>query len=494
MTDKSRFGRRDRMFSQDGNIPGRWIAAVHAHCMPSGYEVLDPATREIVGHAPDATVADVDAVVRRADAARRRWKSVPKNDRRTMLRACAAAIRDEEQRLGRILSLEQGKPLGEAVAEFQVGAGLLEYYAGLEWDDVERLPDRQGRSIEIQHAPVGVVATITPWNFPISLLLVKVAPALLAGCAVVAKPSESTPLSTMALVELLSRSLPADVVQYVTGRGKDVNVALSEHPLVRKLSFTGSTGVGTAIAVQAAATVKRLTLELGGNDPAILLDDTDVEVAAAGIVASAFRNAGQVCMAVKRVYVPAPLEPVLVEAVAAAVNRHVLGHGVDPATTMGPMHTEGQRAKVLELVAQAERGGARVVSGGVPGCGLPGWFLAPTVVSGARPGMGLVDEEQFGNALPVVAYRDLDALVESLNAEEYGLGASVWSPDLDRARAVAGALEVGTVWINQHTVVEPDAPFGGWKSSGLGRERGRWGLDEYLEPRTVNARPHAAVR
>ncbi|SNR95785.1 aldehyde dehydrogenase family protein [Blastococcus mobilis] len=462
--------------------------------MRSAYEVFDPATREIVGHAPDASPADVDAVVRRADAARRHWGSLTSGDRRAALRACAAAVRQAEQRLGRILSLEQGKPLAEAVAEFQVGAGLLEYYAALEWDDVERLPDRQGRSIEIHHAPVGVVATITPWNFPISLLLVKLAPALLAGCAVVAKPSESTPLSTMALVELLADFLPADVVQCVTGRGKDVNVALSEHSGVRKLSFTGSTGVGTAIAAQAAATVKRLTLELGGNDPAIVLDDADVAVAAAGIVGSAFRNAGQVCMAVKRVYVPAALEPALVEAVAAAVQRHVLGHGVDPGTTMGPMHTEAQRAKVLDLVARAQRDGARVVSGGVPACGLPGWFLAPTVVSGAKPGMDLVDEEQFGNALPVVAYSDLESLVESLNTEAYGLGASVWSPDLDRARAVAGTLEVGTVWINQHTVVEPDAPFGGWKSSGLGRERGRWGLDEYLEPRTVNVRSHTVIR
>lgn len=456
------------------------------------YEVVDPATLEVVGSAPENTVEDVDAAVARARAAGRAWQALRRAGRAEVLLRAAEDLTGRAQEIGHLLSLEQGKPAAEAVTEVLVGASLIEHYARLDWDEVAHLPSRADRTVRVHHAPVGVVATITPWNFPLSLLLVKLAPALAAGCTVVAKPSESTPLSTRAVVDTLAGVLPADVLQAVTGTGKTVNVALSEHPGIRKISFTGSTGVGTAIAAQAAPTVKRLTLELGGNDPAIVLDDADLGTTAAGIVASAFRNAGQVCMAVKRVYVPRALEPAMVEALVAATDHHVLGHGIEPGTTMGPMHTEAQRAHVLELVDAARADGATVATGGSASCALPGWFLAPTVVANARPGMPLVDDEQFGNALPVVAYDDLDAVLDRLEVETFGLGASIWTPDLDRADTVADRLEVGTVWVNQHTVVEPDAPFGGWKQSGLGRERGRRGLEEYLETRTVNTRPHAA--
>jgi acyl-CoA reductase-like NAD-dependent aldehyde dehydrogenase len=249
--------------------------------------------------------------------------------------------------------------------------------------------------------------------------------------------------------------------------------------------------VGISIAQQAAPTVKRVTMELGGNDPAIVLDDADIAVTARGIVGSAFRNAGQVCMAVKRVYVPRSRSNELAEAIAAEAARHVLGHGIDDGTTMGPMHNESQLKLVRGLVDSAVGSGARVITGGQPGCDLPGYFLSPTVVIEAEPGMDLVEQEQFGAALPIVAYDDLEATIAHLNAGEFGLGASVWSPDAQRAYDTASRIEAGTVWINQHTLVEPDAPFGGWKSSGVGRERGRWGLEEYLETRVINARPHA---
>jgi acyl-CoA reductase-like NAD-dependent aldehyde dehydrogenase len=281
------------------------------------------------------------------------------------------------------------------------------------------------------------------------------------------------------------------VLQVRTSSRRTVNVALSSLPGVRKISFTGSTDVGTSVAAQAAATVKRVTLELGGNDPAIVLDDADAETTARGIVGSAFRNAGQVCMAVKRVYVPRSRASEFTEAIVAVASEHVLGRGVAEGTTMGPMHNASQLQTVHGLVEEAVASGARIAAGGSRGCDLPGYFLSPTVVIDAEPGMRLVDEEQFGSALPIVAYDDLDATVDSANAGEFGLGASVWSPDTARAHGIASRLEAGTVWINQHTVVEPDAPFGGWKASGVGRERGRWGLDEYLETRTLNMRPHA---
>jgi len=454
------------------------------------YEVHDPATLELVGHAPENTAQDVEAAVADARAASAGW-AADREARRNSLRAGAAMIRRDLDALATLLSREQGKPKAEAAGEFSVAAGLFEYYADLEWDSEQQLSPRADRSLEVQYRPVGIVGTITPWNFPISLLCVKLAPALVAGCTVVAKPSPSTPLSTIALVNLLNEALPAGVLQVRTSSRRTVNVALSTSPGIRKISFTGSTEVGISIAQQAASTVKRVTMELGGNDPAIVLDDADIAVTARGIVGSAFRNAGQVCMAVKRVYVPRSRSAELAEAIAAEAARHVLGHGIADGTTMGPMHNESQLKLVHGLVDSAVGAGARILSGGTAGCDLPGYFLSPTVVIGAEPGMDLVEQEQFGAALPIVAYDNLDDTIAGLNAGEFGLGASVWSPDQERAYATASRLEAGTVWVNQHTLVEPDAPFGGWKASGVGRERGRWGLEEYLETRVVNARPHA---
>jgi len=454
------------------------------------YDVLDPATLEVVGQAPEHTEQDVAAAVAAARTAAPGWAG-DREARRAALRACAALIRREVNRLATLLSREQGKPLADAAGEFTVAAGLFDYYADLAWDEVEPLAPRADRTLEVHYRPVGVVGTITPWNFPVSLLCVKLAPALVAGCTVVAKPSPSTPLSTIALVDLLNEVLPAGVLQVRTSSRRTVNVALSTLPGVRKISFTGSTDVGISITQQAAPTVKRVTLELGGNDPAIVLEDADAETTARGIVGSAFRNAGQVCMAVKRVYVPRSRRHEFAEAIAAEAARHVVGHGIADGTTMGPMHTAAQLNLVRGLVDSAVGSGARVVTGGGPGCDLPGHFLAPTVVADAEAGMGLVEQEQFGAALPIIAYDDLDATAARLNAGEFGLGASVWSPDAVRAHAVASGLEAGTVWINQHTLVEPDAPFGGWKASGIGRERGRWGLEEYLETRVINARPHS---
>lgn len=454
------------------------------------YEVFDPATLEVVGRAPENTQEDVEQAVAAARAAARGW-AADRESRRAALRAAAALIRRDLEPLATLLSREQGKPKAEAAGEFTVAAGLFEYYAGLPWDELETLPDRADRALEVQYRPVGVVGTITPWNFPISLLCVKLAPALVAGCTVIAKPSPSTPLSTIALVDLLNEVLPAGVLQVRTSSRRTVNVALSTSPGIRKISFTGSTEVGISIAQQAASTVKRVTMELGGNDPAVVLDDADMAVTARGIVGSAFRNAGQVCMAVKRVYVPRSRSRELAEAVAAEASRHVIGHGIEDGTTLGPMHNEAQLKLVHGLVDSAVGAGARIIAGGRPGCNLPGYFLSPTIVVDAEPGMDLVEQEQFGAALPIVAYDSLEDTIAGLNAGQFGLGASVWSPDRERAHAVASQLEAGTVWINQHTVVEPDAPFGGWKASGVGRERGRWGLEEYLETRVINARPHA---
>ncbi|MEL4503493.1 aldehyde dehydrogenase family protein [Luteococcus sp. H138] len=457
--------------------------------MDQHYDVLDPATLDVVGQAPEHSPADVDRMVARAAAGMRSWAQ-SHEARVDALRQCADAIRRDVEELATLLSREQGKPLAEARGEFLIGAGMLDHYAALDWERSLQLPDREDRSVRVDRLPVGVTGTITPWNFPISLLLVKLAPALTTGCTVVSKPSPTTPLSTMSLVEKMAAHLPDGVLQCATSSDRTVNVALAEHPRVRKISFTGSTDVGTRILAQAAPTVKRVTMELGGNDPAIILPDADAGFTGQALVRSAFRNAGQVCMAVKRVYVPADRAQEVVDAMVAEAQRLVVGPGLQPSTTMGPMHNASQLSSVQEMVDQALAIGGRRVIGGGRGCDLPGHFMAPTIITGLDDQAPLVREEQFGAALPVVTYDDVDELTGRLNEQEWGLGASVWSPDLERARGVAERIEAGTVWINQHTQVEPDAPFGGWRQSGVGRERGVWGLEHYLETRVVNERPH----
>lgn len=457
--------------------------------MTATYTVYDPATLEAVGEAPDMTTADVAAAVQRAQAASSAW-AADREVRRAALRACAQAVRADVARLGALLSREQGKPVKEAMGEFLVGAGMLDHYADLAWDEQIELPPRADRKVWVQNRPVGVVGTITPWNFPISLLLVKLAPALVAGCTVISKPSPTTPLSTMALIDVMNQHLPAGVLQWATSARRTVNVALAEHPQVRKLSFTGSTDVGVSLMKTAAENAKRVTMELGGNDPAIVLEDADVELTARALTAAAFRNSGQVCMAPKRLYVPASLEKPMLDAMCAVVEEYVIGHGVVDGTTLGPMHNQSQVDTVSALVESARSAGGQIVTGGGRGCDLPGYFMAPTVVRGLDESADLVTQEQFGAAVPVVVYDDALALAERLNTQEWGLGASVWSADEERAMEVAQHVEAGTVWVNQHIQVEPDAAFGGWRMSGVGRERGDWGLSHYFEQRTLNVRPH----
>lgn len=456
--------------------------------MSTFYDVLDPATLDVVAQVPENTAEDTRQAALRARSALRSWER-DRGARADALVKIAEKIEANLDALGEVLSREQGKPIAEAKMEFTVAAGLFRYYAKLDWDDTISLPERDGRNVEVLNRPVGVVGTITPWNFPISLLCVKLAPALIAGCTVLAKPAPTTPASAIALVELMNTVLPENVVQVLTGSNRTVSVALASEPLVNKISYTGSTAVGTSLMQQAAENITRVTMELGGNDAAIVLDDADIEVTARGIIGSAFRNAGQVCMAVKRVYVPESLRADFTEAVVAEVNKFVLGRGIDSSTTLGPMHNASQRDYVRELVDAAEADGATVLAGHQR-CELPGYFQTPTIVANAAQDMRIVREEQFGAALPIVSYSSLDQAIELANDSEFGLGASIWTPDMERARQLAPELEAGTVWINQHTVVELDAPFGGWKQSGVGRERGRWGLDAYLEPTTVNWRAH----
>ena len=365
-----------------------------------------------------------------------------------------------------------------------MGASIwFQYTASLEIA-VEVVQDDEARRVEIRRKPLGVVAAITPWNFPLILAVWKIAPALLAGNTVVIKPSPFTPLNTVLLGEILRDVVPPGVVNVVSG-GDELGSWMTSHPVPRKISFTGSVATGKKVAGAAAQDLKRVTLELGGNDAAILLPDIDPKAIAAKVFWGAFENNGQICSAIKRVYVHEKQYRPLVAELTALAKTVKVGNGLEEGTQLGPINNEPQFKRVIELVEDAKRQGARIETGGHR-LGNEGYFYAPTIVSEIANGTRLVDEEQFGPALPVIAYKDVDEAVERANATNFGLSGSVWSSDPNRAADVAGRLECGTAWVNQHLAVAPNLPFGGAKWSGIGVENGPWGLLGFTEIQVVN--------
>lgn len=459
-------------------IDGQQVAS------PDTFEVINPATGEPFARAPEATAAHLDDAMAGAARAFRSWKR-DDDARRDALRQAAKVLGDATPQIAALLTQEQGKPLPEAMFEV-MGVGLwLQYYADLE---VEReiLQDDDAAFVEVVRRPIGVVAAIAPWNFPLLLSSWKIAPALRAGNTVVLKPSPYTPLSSLAMVEVLNRVLPPGVLNVVTG-GDTLGAAMTAHPTPRKVSFTGSISAGKKVAVASAADLKRVTLELGGNDPAIVLDDADPAVVGKQLFHAAFQNNGQTCVAVKRVYVPESLHDAVVDALVAEASSVVVGDGMDEATKLGPIQNRPQFDRVASLVEGALSAGARVAAGGAA-LDRPGYFFAPTILTGAADGTAIVDEEQFGPALPVLAYRDLDDAIERANASTFGLGASVWATDTDRGEDVARRLDAGSAWVNTHAALAPDLPFGGLKWSGVGVENGPWGLKGFTDVQLLNRR------
>ncbi|MFC9879684.1 aldehyde dehydrogenase family protein [Streptomyces libani] len=451
------------------------------------FAVLDPSTGEAFDEAPDQQPDVLDAVVGRACEAWRSWRADPVA-RATALRAAADAVEGAGADLAPLLTREQGKPLAESYAEIARAAARLRYFAGL---DTRPQPITDGRPVhsEIRWRSLGPVAAIVPWNFPLQLASAKFAPALAAGNTMVLKPSPFTPLATRLLGSVLSSALPEDVLTIVTGR-EPLGARLATHPGIRHVTFTGSIPTGQAVAEGAAASLARVTLELGGNDAAILLEDVEVERIADRLFWSAFRNCGQVCMAVKRVYAPARLYSQVVEALAQRAKTAVVGAGLDPGSQLGPVNNAPQLARVERYTAQALADGARAVAGGHR-LDRPGYFFAPTILADVPSDSPVVTQEQFGPVLPVLPYRSLDEAVEAANDTGFGLGGSVWGTDLDRAEAVAGRLECGTAWINHHAELSLAQPFAGIKQSGVGVAGGLWGLYGNLRPFVVH-RPQEA--
>ncbi|EYT82217.1 aldehyde dehydrogenase, partial [Streptomyces sp. Tu 6176] len=428
-------------------------------------------------------------VVGRAHRAWPGWRS-DAAARTTALRAAADAVEAAADDLARLLTREQGKPLAESYAETARTAARLRYFAGLA-PRTRQITDGRPVHSEIRWRPLGPVAAIVPWNFPLQLAAAKFAPALAAGNTVVLKPSPFTPLATSLLGSVLAGALPEDVLTVVTGR-EPLGARLVSHPGIRHVTFTGSVPTGRAVAEGAAASLARVTLELGGNDAAVLLDDADVDGLADRLFWAAFRNCGQVCMAVKRVYAPARIHSRVVEALAERAKSVVVGPGLDPDTRLGPVNNAPQLARVEQVTRRALADGARAAAGGHRLEG-PGYFFAPTVLTDVPPGSPVVTEEQFGPVLPVLPYRDLDEAVEAANSTGYGLGGSVWGTDLDRAEAVADRLECGTAWINHHAELSLAQPFAGIKDSGVGVAGGPWGLYGNLRPFVVH-RPREDAR
>jgi aldehyde dehydrogenase (NAD+) len=443
-------------------------------------EVINPVTEQVIGVVPEGTAGDVDAAVAAARAALPGWRATAATERARVLRTIADGLRARQDEIVASIVAELGTPITQASA---MQAGIVAHTFEDAADALEQRPEleRIGNS-EVRWEPVGVVGAITPWNFTLYQLALKAAPALAVGCTVVAKPSEVVGLTPYLLAEIVEEAgLPAGALNIVWGRGPVVGEAIAAHPGIDALSFTGSNRAGRRVAELAAATVKPLSLELGGKSPQVILDDADLDAAVPAGVANCFANNGQVCAALTRMIVPRSLLGQVEERAAAAAATYVPGDPTDPQTKLGPLVSDVQRDRVLDLLRSGARDGARVVLGGPDAQDLPrvGYYVAPTVFSAVDPAARIAQDEIFGPALSIIAVDSEEEAIAVANGTPFGLNAAVWSADVDHAAAVAERIDASTVYINGGAF-NPSAPFGGTKQSGYGRERGPHGLDEFV--------------
>uniref|UniRef100_UPI0025D7E370 aldehyde dehydrogenase family protein n=1 Tax=Psychrobacter sp. TaxID=56811 RepID=UPI0025D7E370 len=451
-------------------------------------DVLNPADKSVVAKAPLATEKELNEAVAAAKAAFPSWSGLEHSERRNMLLKLADAVEENAEELKTLLSKEQGKPLkgfGNLGAgfEFDMTLNWIRTTADFELK-TEVIEENDSFKVEIHRKPLGVVGSITPWNFPLMISIWHIIPAMLAGNTVVMKPSEMTPLTMLRFGEIAQQVLPPGVLNIVSGAG-ELGALISGHEDIRKIVFTGSTPTGKAIMKSGAVNLKRLTLELGGNDAGIVLDDVDVDDIAEKIFASAFINNGQTCAALKRLYVHESVHDHLCEALTKIATSMKNGNGLDEDTDLGPLQNEKQLNIVKDLAEDAKIQGATFLCGGEI-VNEEGFFYPPTLVSNIKDGSKLVDTEQFGPILPIIKFSTIEEALKGANGLEIGLGGSVWSKDIAKASEVAEKMECGTVWINNHAAVLPIAPFGGVKQSGFGVEFGDEGLTEYTSVHTIH--------
>jgi succinate-semialdehyde dehydrogenase/glutarate-semialdehyde dehydrogenase len=473
---------------------GAFIHGAAHRCGGAPLQVTNPADGQVFAEVASATAGDVDAAVRSAREAFGEWAALAVSKRGEILAGAAANVHAHVDELAELLTREQGKTLRDSRIELSRAVETLEHYAGLSKALRGSFAPHldPGTDGLVLRRPLGVVGAIVPWNFPTTLLCNKLGPALVAGNTVVPKPADTTPLTTLRFVELMSEAgLPPGVVNVITGTGPEAGEALVTHPDVRKVAFTGSTKTGERIMALAASGTKRLTLELGGSDPLIVCEDADLGKAASAASMGRFYNCGQACLAVKRVYVMDSVANEVIEAITAKAKKLRLGRGDAEGSQIGPLHTARQRDLVADQVERTLQQGGELLCGGGPPDNpelADGFFYSPTVIADPPHDSPMATEEVFGPALPVWRVRDLAEAIERSNASPYGLGSSVWTADLDRAREAAERLECGYTWINSPTKVYDELPFGGIKSSGFGKEHGEEAFDYYTDSKSVVVR------
>jgi acyl-CoA reductase-like NAD-dependent aldehyde dehydrogenase len=445
-------------------------------------DVINPATGKVLTAAPRADRAQLDQAVAAAKAAFPQWSATPLKKRGALLVKLAEALETEQDEFARLLTEEQGKPLPQAIGEIGYSIATMRYFASLDLP-LQLIKEDAKQKVIRQRKALGVVAAIMPWNVPMILLAMKLAPALLAGNTVVAKPAPTTPLTTLKFGELCAKILPAGVVNIIVDQN-DLGTALTRHPEVAMVAFTGSTATGKNVMESAAGTLKRLTLELGGNDAAIVLDDADPKEVAPKIYAAAMYIAGQACIAIKRVYAHDSIYDALCDELGRLARETIVGDGLEAGTQMGPLQNKAQFEKVKGFIEDARQNGKIVTGGGA--LEHAGYFVQPTIVRDISDNARLVREEQFGPVLPVLRFSDIDDAIARANDTDFGLGGSVWSSNRDRALEVAARINSGTVWVNKHLDLQPDTPFGGAKQSGIGAELGQEGLEEFTQSTIIN--------
>jgi phenylacetaldehyde dehydrogenase len=457
-------------------------------------DVFDPATGGVIAKVPAGKAADVDAAVAAARAALTGpWARLRPADRERLLLKLADAVEADGEVLAEVETLNNGQALGIAQA-LEVGASAehLRYMAG--WatkiegatlDVSIPIPPGTQYRVMTRKEPVGVVGAIIPWNFPLLMAVWKIAPALAAGCTIVLKPAEETPLTALRLMDLVEKvGFPEGVVNVVTGHGHEAGAALARHPGIDKVAFTGSTEVGKLIGHAAIDNMTRLSLELGGKSPMVMFDDMDPALAGAAAAIGTFFNQGQVCTCGSRLLIQKKVFDKVVAEFAGFAGSVKLGSGFDPDAQINPLVSAKQQARVLDMIGKGVEAGARVAAGGGAPA-RPGYFVAPTVLVDVRPGMSVVQEEIFGPVVVAMPFTDMDEAVTLANDTVYGLGASIWSRDIGKVMHFADRVKAGTVWANCHNMIDPNMPFGGFKQSGLGREHGRSGLEGYLETKSI---------
>lgn len=454
---------------------------------PRHFDVVNPATGLPCAQCPAASAEQLDAAVAAARAAQPPWEATPLEERRGRLQRLADVLRNHADELAALITLEQGRPLARARDEVVRAALLLESVVAIDIQGDVLRDDARGR-VFMHTRALGVVGAIAPWNVPIGLAVPKIAHALYTGNTIVLKPSPYTPLATLRLGLLARELFPAGVLNILAG-DNDIGARMSAHPGIDKLTVTGSVATGKRVMASAANGLKRLTLELGGNDAAIVCADADVDRIAPTLFAGAFVNSGQVCMAIKRLYVHESLHDRLCEALAALACDARIGEGFEAGIELGPVQNEAQFGSVQQVLADVHsRSEARILAGG-RALERPGYFIAPTVVAGLQEGTPLVDQETFGPVLPVLCFASEEEAIARANTGPLGLGASLWSPDLARAARLAQHLTAGTVWINRHVGADAEVPFGGAKESGLGQQFGRAGLLSFMQASAIYVPP-----